>query len=326
MASKNLIYVTDYVENPDIEQEITERCGLGIAHGELSVSEKERVVGLLVWHQEIDADYIDQFPNLKAVVRYGVGFDQIDVSLLAERQIGFGNTPNYGTDEVADTGVAMVLSGARGLTAYHHVIKTLAEGTWQENTLPHIVRTKDMRLGVVGLGRIGTSLALKCKALGFQVSFYDPLLPSGVDKSLSLLRYRSLDDLLSQCDVVSVHTPLNDQTEGMIDVRFIEKMKDGAILINTARGGLIDDLEEVFNALKLGKLSFAGLDVIPQEPLPRTNALHEPMIELIEKGKLVLNPHTAYYSQQSYKEMRSLAAENLCQHLSQGSKLENQIL
>ncbi|MDB9877739.1 NAD(P)-binding domain-containing protein [Amylibacter sp.] len=325
LNNSSIIYVTDYIEQPDLELEVAAKFGFQIRSGNLLDEEKERVQGLLVWHQLVDERYLFQFPNLKAVVRYGVGFDNIDLDFLNSVGMPFANTPDYGTDEVADTAVTMLLCGVRGVTQYQRIVMDLSDGSWQENVIHSIKRTKSMTIGIIGLGRIGTSVALKCRALGFGVSFYDPHLPSGIEKSLSLTRHRNLENLLAASDVVTIHTPLSSSTEGLIDSNFLSQMKNGSVLINTARGGILFDLNLIFEALEVGRLSFAGLDVIPEEPLSNDHQQHPKMLSLMQSGKLVINPHTAYYSHESFVEMRESSTMNICRYLSGVEPLMNQI-
>ena len=213
MMHKSYLYITDYIKDPDIEKKVAQSYDVGILTGDLNRSDRKLVQGLLVWHQRIDEQFIKKFPNLKIVVRYGVGFDQIDLDLLSRRRIAFANTPDYGTDEVADTTLAMILNGCRGITQYQAMIPTLTEGSWQENTIGGLERIKEQSLGIIGLGRIGTSVALKSRSLGFNVAFHDPNLPSGYEKSISCRRYNDLTELLNHSDVVTIHTPLNSNTQ-----------------------------------------------------------------------------------------------------------------
>lgn len=317
------VYITDYVNVPDIEREIGSRYGVEVLTGKLSEHEVQRVTGLLVWHQVIDEAFLNRFPNVKFIVRYGVGYDQIDLYYLKSRGITFANTPDYGTDEVADTALAMILTGCRGISEYQAMIPQLIDGSWQENTIKGLKRIKEQKLGVIGLGRIGTALAIKAKAVGFDVTFYDPYRPSGIDKSLSIQRVSDMKGLLQASDVVSVHAPLNSETEGLIDDEFLSEMKQGAIFVNTARGGILKTVEPLLDYLSCGHLSFAALDVLPTEP-PIGEPYYERMLNLIRKGILVINPHTAYYSCESYVEMRSSAARNVCAAV-KGATLINQI-
>ena len=151
------VYITDYIKDPYIEKEI-----LG---SNLSTSSNKDIEVLLVWHERIDSDYIDQFPNLKAVVRYGVGYDVIDLRVLREKKIVFCNTPDYGTDEVSDTAVGMILNVTRGISRYDVNCRNYENNLWQENTIIPLKRSSQMTVGVVGAGRIGGSILRKLKAI-----------------------------------------------------------------------------------------------------------------------------------------------------------------
>lgn len=300
---KNKVFITDYVNDPTIEKEV-----LGEA---LASVKSEEIEVLLVWHEHINQNYIAQFPNLKGVVRYGVGFDAIDIPLCTSKGIQVCNTPDYGTDEVSDTAMAMITNIARGVTRYDYNCRLFNDGTWQENTLPHIKRNCDITVGVLGAGRIGGSVAIKSKALGFKTLIYDKYAPSGHEKMLGANRELSLDVFLDKCDIVSIHVPLSKETEGIINESFIDKMKIGSSIVNTARGGLISDIDVFYEPLKSGKLADVALDVIPEEP-PKNGKLIDAWKnrEGWLNGRLVINPHSAYFSDKAYFEMRHKAASN----------------
>ena len=298
------VLITDYVKEPDIEADV-----LG---PDLANAPSAEIEALLVWHQQIDADYIAQFPNLKGVVRYGVGYDAIDLALLEEKGITFCNTPDYGTDEVSDTAVAMIMNIARGISQYDVACRNYTDGTWQENTLGHIRRNADMTIGVIGAGRIGGSACIKLRAIGYNVVFFDPYRDRGYEKMLGVGRCDSLEELLGISDIVSIHTPLNAQTRNIIDKAFINKMKPGSSIVNTARGELLADLSDLHDALKSGHMRCAALDVLPDEP----PSMDHELIQAWHKreswldGRFIINPHSAYFSDRAYFEMRQKAALN----------------
>jgi phosphoglycerate dehydrogenase-like enzyme len=244
-------------------------------------------------------------------VRYGVGYDSLDLDCLSRRGVVACNTPDYGTEEVADTAIAMILNIARGISRYDVACRTHSDGTWQENTIHEIRRTSELTLGVVGAGRIGGSVLLRAAALRFRTVLYDPYKPRGHEKVLGASRVDSLDELLRESDIVSIHVPLSDETRGMVDDEFIGAMKPGASLVNTARGAIVSELDVFDEPLRSGHLSSVALDVLPDEP-PKDSALirawrdREPWLD----GRLIINPHSAFYSQQAYVEMRRKAAEN----------------
>lgn len=296
------VYITDYINNSYIEKDI-----LGDS---LSVEYHADIEVLLVWHEHITKEYIDRLPNLKAIVRYGVGYDAIDLEYAKSKNIYVCNTPDYGTDEVSDTAIAMIMNIARGVSRYDYQCRAYND-SWQENTITTIKRNSDYKLGVVGAGRIGGSVLLKANALRFDTLFYDPYVPRGHEKMLDAKRVESLKELLEECDIVSIHAPLTPETRSMINREFITNMKAGASLVNTARGGIIEDIDIFYEPLKSGKLANIALDVIPEEP-PKDSRLIDAW-RAKEKwldGRCIINPHTAYYSDKAYFEMRSKAALN----------------
>lgn len=297
------VYVTDYIDDPYLEKEIL--------NGNFSENPTPDVEVLIVWHQRIDAEYLNQFPNLKGVIRYGVGFDSIDLKEIKNRRLVFCNTPDYGTDEVSDTALAMMLSLLRGVFAYNSFCKKYSDNSWQENTIPELRRVSSLILGVVGAGRIGTALMRKAKALGMSVLFYDPYKESGYEKAIGVGRCYDLSNFLKQCDVISIHTPLTSETTAIVDAEFINRMKPGSVLINCSRGEVIKDLDIIYEALKSKQLASVALDVLPDEPpidCDFINAWRAPDNEL--SHRIIINPHTSYYTQESYNEMRVKAAEN----------------
>lgn len=296
------VFITDYISNPDIERDI-----LG---DNITLTPHENVEILLVWHEHITKEYMDRFPNLKGIARYGVGYDAIDLKHAKSRDLYVCNTPDYGTEEVSDTAIAMIMNIARGISRYDYMSRNY-DGTWQENMIRSIKRNSDYNLGVIGVGRIGASVVLKANALRFRTFFYDPYVPRGHEKTLDATRYDTLDELLKTCDIISLNCPLTDETRALVDEEFIESMKDGSSLVNTARGGIIKDIDIFYNPLKSGKLSNVSLDVIPHEP-PKDSLMINAWRDK-EKwldGRFILNPHAAYFSDKAYFEMRQKAAIN----------------
>lgn len=296
------IYITDYIDNPYIEKDVLKN--------ELSDTLNSDIEVLLVWHAHITKEYIDNLPNLKGVVRYGVGYDAIDLEYAKSKNIYVCNTPDYGTEEVSDTAIAMIMNIARGISRYDYQCRDYRDN-WQENTISTIKRNSDYKLGVIGAGRIGGSVILKANALSFDTCFYDPYVSRGHEKMLNAKRVESLEELLKESDIVSINCPLSKETFGMIDEEFVSKMKDGSSLVNTARGGIIKDIDVFYEPLKSGKLSNVALDVIPHEP-PKDSLLINTWRDREEwlDGRFTLNPHTAYYSDKAYFEMRQKAALN----------------
>jgi lactate dehydrogenase-like 2-hydroxyacid dehydrogenase len=297
------VYVTDFLIDHEIEK--------SVLNSSLVSKTNENVEVLMVFEKIIDKYYIDQFPNLKAIIRYGVGFDSVDLDYSSSRGIYVCNTPDYGVDEVSDSVIAMMLSFTRNIGYYDSISKKLDNDTWKENFLRGTRRTSELNVGVIGAGRIGGSVLKKAKALGFMTSFYDPYAKSGFDKLLGSKRYDTLEGLLRESNIVSINTPLNDETIGLIDEKFISNMADNSILINTARGKIIKNLEIIYEALKTNKLKAVGLDVLPDEP-PVNNILINAWrnSEHWLEGRLLINPHVAFYSDDAFIEMRYKASNN----------------
>lgn len=297
------IAITDYFNEPGDE----EVSILGDLIG-MEVNKDTEI--LMVWHQKIDEKYVSALPSLRGVQRYGVGFDNLDLEYLNSKGILCCNNPDYGVDEVSDTALAFIMSISRGINRYD-VIARSVKGTWQENINPAIKRNNSTTIGVIGAGRIGSSVLIKCKSIGFNTLFYDPYKESGHEKVLKSERTQSLEELLSVSDIVSIHCPLNSETKGMINNRFIAMMKQGASLVNTARGGILESTDILFEALKNNKLDSVALDVLPFEP-PKDDSLINAWRAQNDwiAGRLLINPHTSYYSQDAFKELRLNAAKN----------------
>ena len=210
------VFITDYITSAKIEKRI-----LG---NNLTNKIRNNISILLVWHQRVDKDYLDKFPKLKAVIRYGVGYDNIDLKELKRRKIVFCNTPDYGVDEVSDTTITMILNAVRGVNEYNFTAKKFVN-TWQENIIKPIKRISNLNLGVIGAGRIGSSVLLKAKSINFNTFFYDPYKENGYEKTINAIRYDNLDDLLNKCHIISIHTPLTNETLGLVDKKFLNKVK-----------------------------------------------------------------------------------------------------
>lgn len=268
----------------------------------------------------IDAKVIPHIKRTRIVVRNGVGFDVVDLKACGEAGIAVCNVPDYGTTEVADSAIATMLTFARGTAALDAALRADLKGGW---THVHNVTARRLRgatYGVIGLGRIGTASALRARAFGMNVSFYDPLLPNGAELAFGFTRARTLHELLGQADVVTIHSPLTETTRGLINDAAVAAMKPGAYLINTARGPICDTAA-LLAGLKSGKLAAVGLDVLPNEPATTGDPLvaawqaNEPWI----RGRVLLNPHAGFYSPHSLVDLRRKAIETAFFYLRDGT-------
>jgi C-terminal binding protein len=282
-----------------------------------------------------DADAIMLYHNLpltsatirtlrrcKLIVRCGVGFDNVDWRLAGERGIPVANVPDYGTEEVADSALAMALTLARGV---HTINSTLRAGIgpYSYTQVAPITRLRGQVFGIVGIGRIGTATALRAKALGMEVVFYDPHVPDGYDKALGCRRCENLGQLLTASHIVSLHCPLTRETHHLINRQTLGQMRRGAFLVNTARGGVVDTAA-LPDVLASGHLAGAGIDVLAEEPPaddhPLVTAWRDPNHPA--HHRLILNPHSAFYSEQGLRDMRTKGAR-ACRQALMGEPLRN---
>ena len=252
---------------------------------------------LILWHGPlVDAAVIAQLKDCRVIIRNGVGFDTVDIAAAAQAGIPVCNVPDYGTEEVADHALALTLALYRQLFPLDAEAKQLG---WKIEVSAKMRRLRTQTFGVVGIGRIGTAAALRAKAFGFRVVFYDPYVPRGTQKALGVEHVNSLDELLRIADVVSVHCPLTAETRGMIGEKEIARMKPGSFLVNTARGDIVKKAP-VFAALRSGQLAGAGLDVVEAEPLRTAEEAATP--------NLLVTCHAAFCSPEGMIEMRSTSA------------------
>jgi phosphoglycerate dehydrogenase-like enzyme len=321
------VIITDYIDVPDIEQEVLGSDVEVICLNEESEINFPDIIEdadvILVWHSHLTELTFQKLKSCRAIIRYGVGYDGVDFRAAKRNGINFANTPDYGVDEVADTASGMILSLIRKLPEYNLACQSYKSG-WQEHTLGSIKRTNEHKLGIIGMGRIGSAVGLRMKAFGMEVAFYDPYIVSGYEKTLGVKRFDSIHDLQSFSSIISVHAPLTDKTKGMINTSFIDHMNDGCIFVNTARGKILDGLDTLYEGLRSGKLAGVGLDVLPDEPPSESESLIIAWKDQVNQlsSRILITPHTAYYSQTAWIEMRQKAAENAGRALS-GQPLKN---
>jgi|TARA_R110002020_G_scaffold173286_1_gene364095 phosphoglycerate dehydrogenase-like enzyme len=266
---------------------------------------------ILLWHNtHMSSTVINKLQDCKAIIRNGTGYDTVDWLAAASRDIPVCNVPDYGTEEVADHSIALSLALCRQIIPIDKECKKLG---WEIPNKEKIRRLSCMNFGVVGLGRIGTSVALKAKALGFKTWFYDPYLSNGVNKSLNINREKDFTEFLKSMDIISVNCPLTEETRYMFTSKEFKLMKNTSFIVNTARGPIIKKID-LFKALKGNKLAGAALDVIEDEPL-RTK-------EEAETPNLIATCHSGFFSQEASYEMRHSAA-TIAKAAIQNKELEN---
>jgi C-terminal binding protein len=282
----------------------------------------EEADGLMTLRIAVPGDQLARFPRLKVVVRMGVGYDRVDRAACAARGITVCNVPDYGTQEVAEFAVLLAMALRRGLLLYHDTQRAEPPAPWGVIPSPLVRRLEAQTFGILGLGRIGTAAALRAKAMGFRVAFFDPHLPNGADRAIGVHRARTLEELLAQSDVLSIHTPLTRATRGLIGERELRLLPCGAVVVNTARGPILD-LDALERALRDGHLAGAGLDVVPEEPpreplpaLLRAYRAREPWL----LGRLVVTPHIAFHTPEAWEDIRRKSTETMRDVLVEGKR------
>ena len=271
------------IEDCHLEDEIIEAC--------------KDADAIMVFNKQITPRIINSLTKCKVMVRYGIGYDVIDVEAATKRGILVCNVPDYCVEEVATHTMALMLAVIRKICFYNSELK---EGTWLVNEGYPIRRMSTMTLGLVGFGHIARQTAKYAQAFGMNILAYDPYLPEEkmVENGAKKV---TLEELCQKSDVISVHVPLNEETRHIINRDNIAKMKDGVILINTSRGPLVCE-KDLIEAVKSGKVMAAGLDVCESEPI---TVPHHP---LLEAGNIIVTPHAAYNSLEATDELLEKAA------------------
>ncbi len=250
---------------------------------------------------------IENMQRCRLISVIGIGYDGVDIEAATERGILVSNVPDYCQEEVANHAMALILACNRKLIP---IVEAVRQGAWDTpekpkiryNIMPPLPRLSGQVLGIVGLGRIGQSLVPRAKAFGMGVIAFDPFVPDAAMEQMGVEKV-DMDSLLRESDYISLHTALTPQNRGMIDMEALQKMKPTAYIINTARGGLINEADLV-QAVKDGVLAGAALDVTDPEPPP-------PSSPLLQLDRLILTAHTAQYSNEAVVDLRQSVEENV---------------
>lgn len=304
--SKPQVYVTRIIPDKGLDL-LREHCDVSVWEGDLPVPRAELldavqdVDGILaLLTDRIDADVMDAAPNLKVIANFAVGYDNVAVPEATERKIPVGNTPGVLTETSADCAFALLMAAARRFPEAQRYVRAGNWKTWS----PTLLLGHDIHgatLGIIGLGRIGQAVARRASGFGMRILYH-----GGSDEQAAQALNAekvSLDDLLAESDFVSIHTPLTEATQGLIGAEELAKMKANAILINTARGGVVDSMA-LYEALQAKQIFAAALDVTDPEPIPKDH----PLLEL---DNCLIVPHIASGTHATRSRMAEIAAQNL---------------
>jgi len=306
-----VLYSDNDYPDIELERELFRRHGIDVIVAQCRTEDEVIVAaqgcfGILVQYAPITERVVAALPEVGIVSRIGAGYDTIDTEACARHGVWVANSPDYGVGEVATHALGLALAVARNIVACH---RDIAAGNWHYLSSGRLTRPREMTLGIVGLGRIGKRMAQISRDVFRRVVAYDPYLIDG-DFPVFVERVPTLDALARASEVVSLHTPLTKETRGMIDAAFFAAMPRGGYVVNTARGAVVD-VPSLVDALDSGHLAGAGLDVLPVEPVPRDS-------RLVGHPRVVLTPHSAFYSVEGEQELRRKAAQNLATWLARG--------
>lgn len=239
------------------------------------------------------------------IIRYGIGYDNVDVDAARELGVTVCNVPDYGADTVADHTVALLFALLRKIVLYNDGIRK--DGWVEPASLGDLRGFGETTVGLIGTGRIGRAVATRLTPFGFRVTAHDPFVEAPLLRAAGIIPIE-FNDLLSTADVISVHAPLTEANRHLLGSEAFARMKAGAVVVNTSRGGLIDE-EALVEALRQGSLAGAALDVFESEPLPGASRLRE-------LPNVILTPHAAFFSDVSLANLQRLAAEEAGRALS----------
>lgn len=310
MAKKKVV-VTDYTF-PDVARERGAAEAAGAEFAAFQCRTAEAVIDAVrgaavvaVQFAPFTRDAIAVLAPGASVIRYGVGYDNIDLAAAREQAIAVGYVPDYCTDEVADHTAACALTLLRKLVSLDHSVRA---GQWAAVTVAKPVKPfNETDIGFFGFGQIGRAVHQRLKAFGFRFKLFDPAL-SDADAAALGMKLCSAENLFAECDLISLHAPANKATTNFVDAARLKTMRPDAFIVNAARGQLIVE-NDIAAALKKGTIAGAALDVFHKEPL----ALDSP---LREAPNLLITPHAAWYSDAAIGKLQSLVAEDIARALS----------
>jgi D-3-phosphoglycerate dehydrogenase / 2-oxoglutarate reductase len=304
-----IVAITDYVFS-SLEPEQRVLAPLGVELRPAQCKSEEEIIELtrgadavLNCYAKMTARVIEKLDRCKIIARYGIGVDNVDLAAATRAGILVTNVADYCIDEVSDHALALLLVLARRIATAHGAVKV---GAWDVVSHAGIRRLRGQTLGLVGFGKIAIAVASKAQAFGLRVLAHDPYLDTAVIAQYGVQAV-DLDALLRESDAVSIHVPLSTETRNLIGQGELARMKPTAFLINTSRGGIVDE-QALAESLKAGRIGGAALDVLSVEPPPQDHPLQE-------APNIILTPHLAFYSRESVIELQTKAAEEVARAL-----------
>jgi len=249
--------------------------------------------GIICQYAPFTAKVINALEKCRVISRYGVGVDNIDIKAATERGIMVAYVPDYCIEEVSNHAIAMIMNFARQISLFD---RSTRNRNWDVMLSKPIFRLSEQTIGILGLGRIGSAVAKKLKNFNVKILAHDPYVKNLIER----VRIVDFQELIEKSDYITIHTPLNEETKHIFTQKIFKQMKKSAYLINTARGGMIDQ-EALFEALNNKEIKGAALDVLENEPPDWS--------EIPQLENMILTPHAAFYSESSFEELKKRTAQ-----------------
>ena len=309
MSETRLVVITSNIfPGLDVEQEVLSPSNVELVkhpcrNEDQLIAAGKDAVALIIGNVPITSRVLSHLPRCLAIVKPAVGVDNIDLDAATAAGICVANVPDYGTDEVATHAMALLLNAIRYVDAG---VADVRAGNWQPKPTYPIQRSAGRTLGIVGFGRIGQSVARKAAGFGWRLLVWDPYLDEDEMRRLGVEPV-DFETLLAQSDFVTLHLPLTEETEGLIDSGVLAKMKPSAFLVNTARGAIVDSAA-LLQAVESGQITGAALDVIDDEPPQQDHPLYR-------TDRILVTAHVAWYSEQAFDDVRVKAVQEVARVL-----------
>lgn len=311
------VVITDYIE-PDMkwEEEEFSKMNVDFSYFQLKYAEpkelNEKVSKaeiLIVNMAKINSKVINGLENCRLIIRHGVGYDNIDVERAAKKNIFVSYIPDYCTNEVAEQAAMLILACQRKLIIQRSILEDSSKkGVWDYNNIKPIYRLKGKIMGIVGCGRIGSTVYQMMKGFGLKFMIVDPYLSKERKKELGIKKVYLLEEMLKESDIVTIHVSLNDETYHLIDSKELSLMKKSAILVNTSRGSVVNS-HALDKALRSGGISYAGLDVYEGEEPPKED------FPLLCNERAIVTPHLSWLSEEASWDIRKKIVEDVRRYL-----------
>lgn len=304
----NVIYITDCdMENINPEIEVFKKNGfeyqwLNCKSEDDIIEQCQNATAVLNQYAPMTERVFKSLPNLKMIVRYGVGVDHIDVAAATKYGVQVCNVPDYGTEEVADHAVALMMTLSRKI---YHSVPLVKRGIWDYSKSAPILRFQEMTVGIIGAGRIGRAFARMVHSMGCKILAYDAFLKQ--EDIPEYIKLVSQEEVFTKSDVISLHCFLDKETENLINAKTLKLMKNTAFLVNVSRGGLVDE-EALADAIVAGEIAGAGLDVTKVEPLPKGHRFNT-------LDNVLVTPHIAWYSESAFGDLKTKCAEEAVRYM-----------